>query len=168
MDWEQWQWKITLHSPKLQHRWNLTIRLFSVISRTLIGGEFLLLQSVYSTAPADRAIWIRVYLGVIAKKGYSTFPQSPGREPHHQMQFSVIPRLLIGLGWEVLPLFRGAVGVFYSHPPASWAILMRLRQIIDQKTRGNTLFCWFLQDIWSHTQRRDGEKIEVTLAESAT
>ena len=26
------------HSPKLQHHWNLTIRLFSVISRTLIRG----------------------------------------------------------------------------------------------------------------------------------
>ena len=28
---ERWQWRGTLHSPKLQHRWNLTIRLFSVI-----------------------------------------------------------------------------------------------------------------------------------------
>ena len=27
-----------LHSPKLQYYWSLTIRLFSVISRTLIGG----------------------------------------------------------------------------------------------------------------------------------
>ena len=26
------------HSPKPQHHWNLTIRLFSVVSRTLIGG----------------------------------------------------------------------------------------------------------------------------------
>ena len=26
------------HSPKLHHCWNLTIRLFSVISRTLVGG----------------------------------------------------------------------------------------------------------------------------------
>ena len=26
------------HSLKLQHHWNLTIRLFSVISRTLVGG----------------------------------------------------------------------------------------------------------------------------------
>ena len=29
----------TPHSPKLQHHWNLTIRLFSVISRKLVGGE---------------------------------------------------------------------------------------------------------------------------------
>ena len=33
-----------LHSPKLQHYWNLNIRLFSVISRTLIGGGLTPLQ----------------------------------------------------------------------------------------------------------------------------
>ena len=45
--WEQWQWKGALHSPKLQHHWNLTIRLFGVISRTLIGrwGRTPLLRS---------------------------------------------------------------------------------------------------------------------------
>ena len=31
--WERWQWRGTLHSLKLQHSWNLIIRLFSVISR---------------------------------------------------------------------------------------------------------------------------------------
>ena len=31
--WEQWQWRSTLYSPKLQLYWNLTIRLFNVISR---------------------------------------------------------------------------------------------------------------------------------------
>ena len=35
--WERWQWRGTPHSPKLQDCWNLTIRLFSVISRTLVG-----------------------------------------------------------------------------------------------------------------------------------
>ena len=34
--WEQWQWRGTLHSPKLQHYWSLTIRLFNAISRTFI------------------------------------------------------------------------------------------------------------------------------------
>ena len=33
----QWQWRGTLHSPKLQS-WSLTIRLFRVISRTHMGG----------------------------------------------------------------------------------------------------------------------------------
>ena len=38
--WEQWQWRGTAHSPKLQHYWNLTIRLFSVISGTFVTGVF--------------------------------------------------------------------------------------------------------------------------------
>ena len=36
-------------------------------------------------------------------------------EPHHQMQFSVIPRILVEKG--VLHLFRDTVSVFYNH---SW------------------------------------------------
>ena len=36
--WEQWQWKGTSHSPKLPYYWNLTVRLFSVISRILVRG----------------------------------------------------------------------------------------------------------------------------------
>ena len=49
----------TTHSPKLQHCWNLTIRLFSVISRTLVGGSYPYaeVQSVYFTASADREIF---------------------------------------------------------------------------------------------------------------
>ena len=39
--WEQWQWRGTMHSPKLQHYWSLTIILVSVVSRTLIGGGVL-------------------------------------------------------------------------------------------------------------------------------
>ena len=31
--------RVTLHSLKLQHYWNITILFFSVISRTLVGGE---------------------------------------------------------------------------------------------------------------------------------
>ena len=47
----------TLHSPKIQHYWSLTIRLFSVISRTLVGESYpsAEMQSVCSTAPADLA-----------------------------------------------------------------------------------------------------------------
>ena len=44
-------------SPKIKHYWNLTIRLFSVISRNSFGGSFPSTekQSVYSTAPANWA-----------------------------------------------------------------------------------------------------------------
>ena len=48
----------SLHSPKLQHYWNSSIRLFSDISRTLVWGVFspsAEMQSVYSAAPATWA-----------------------------------------------------------------------------------------------------------------
>ena len=41
---EWWQWRGTLHSPKIRHYWNLTLRLFSVICRTLVGGGVTPLQ----------------------------------------------------------------------------------------------------------------------------
>ena len=37
--WEQWQRKGTPLSLKHQHCWSLTIRMFNVISRTLVGGS---------------------------------------------------------------------------------------------------------------------------------
>ena len=44
--------------PKPQHYWSLTIRLFSVIYRRLVGKSYRLaeMQSVYSTAPAHWAV----------------------------------------------------------------------------------------------------------------
>ena len=42
--WEQWRWRGTPYSLKLQHHWNLTIRLFSVISGHSLGGGILLLR----------------------------------------------------------------------------------------------------------------------------
>ena len=41
---EWFQWRGTLHSPKLQHYWNLTIRLFHVISRIPVGEGLTPLQ----------------------------------------------------------------------------------------------------------------------------
>ena len=35
--WQRWLSRGILHSPKFQHYWSLTIRLFSVIYRTLVG-----------------------------------------------------------------------------------------------------------------------------------
>ena len=39
--WERWQWRGTLYPLSLQHYWDLTIRLFSVISWTLVVGGVL-------------------------------------------------------------------------------------------------------------------------------
>ena len=74
--WEQWQWRGAPHYPKLQHQWNLTIRLFSVISRTLIGvGVYpsAEVQSVYSTAWADSASfypWLLFVFYLLECKGW--------------------------------------------------------------------------------------------------
>ena len=47
--------KETPHSLKLEHYRNLTIILFSILSRTLVGesNPFAHMQSVYSIAPVD-------------------------------------------------------------------------------------------------------------------
>ena len=62
--WEWWQWKGALHSTNLQHYWNLTIRLFSVISGTLVADRSYPStekQSVYSIDPAN-TIFDKKYL----------------------------------------------------------------------------------------------------------
>ena len=39
LTWKRWQWRGTPHSPKLQYYLSLSIRLLSVISRTLVAGR---------------------------------------------------------------------------------------------------------------------------------
>ena len=40
--WEQWQWNESLrNAAKVQHYWSLTIRLFSIVFRRLVGGGVL-------------------------------------------------------------------------------------------------------------------------------
>ena len=47
-------------------------------------------------------------------KGHSTFIKAPGLEPHHQMQFSVILRILIGAGYPSAEVWSA-----YSAAPAA-------------------------------------------------
>ena len=68
--WERWQWRGTPHSPKLQHYWNFTIRLLSVISWTLVGGVLPLFrkQLSFSKASGKTIInikWTKNYTNVI-------------------------------------------------------------------------------------------------------
>ena len=55
---------VTPHFPKLKHHWNLTIRLFSVISGHSLEKSYpsAEMQSVYSTALAE---WAKVDCGFI-------------------------------------------------------------------------------------------------------
>ena len=52
---------------------------------------------------------VKVNLGVMAMKGYSTSPEGPGLEFHYQMQFNVISRTLVGEG-----VLSSEADVFYS------------------------------------------------------
>ena len=76
--WERWQWRGTPHSPKLLHYWSLTIRLFSVISRTIVGRGFTPLQR------CSRCVLLSQPTGLDDKRfnPYSSDPrnwnQSPG------------------------------------------------------------------------------------------
>ena len=42
--WERWQWRGSPHSPKFQHYCSLTLRLFRVVSRTLVARGLTPLQ----------------------------------------------------------------------------------------------------------------------------
>ena len=103
---ERWRWRGTPHSPKLQLCWKLSIRLFSVISRTLFGGSYpsAEVQSVYSTAPADWAIQnLSLTIRLV----------------------NVIRALFVGGGF---PFWRDAVGVFFSISRFcfEWIVLIEL------------------------------------------
>ena len=59
--WEPWQWRGTPHSPKLQYYLNLTISLFSVISKTLVLPFSKEAVSVFYTASwLGNLVWVWV------------------------------------------------------------------------------------------------------------
>ena len=58
----------------------------------------------------------RVDLGVMAMKGIFYIPKAPVREPHHQMQFGVIPRRLLARGWGIIPLRRCSQHILQPSP----------------------------------------------------
>ena len=71
--WDQKPWMDTPQSPKLQRHWNLTIRLFILISRTLVG-VVLFLCMLYSrnhnidirTSMNERThVFIKIYLSLL-------------------------------------------------------------------------------------------------------
>ena len=65
--WERWQWRGIPHSPKFQHYWDLTITLFSVKTRTLVGvgsNSSVEMHLVYSTDPAN---WVTAELDLLHK-----------------------------------------------------------------------------------------------------
>ena len=99
------------------HSWSKTF-IFQAIQlseKALIQTiQFCINIQFSSISPIDRALsdttWVD--LGTMAMKRYSAFPKAPtSLEPHHQIVWCHIQNTLRGV---VLPLGRGAVGVFYS------------------------------------------------------
>ena len=90
--WEQWQWRGTPHSPKLQHYWNPTIRLFSIISMTLTGLILPFCREAVSV------FYSSSQMGLV-RRGVLTESEHTRREG------------------GVLPVYRDVVGVFYCRNP---------------------------------------------------
>ena len=64
---------------------------------------------------------VSVNLGVMAIKGYYTFPRPPELGSHHQMQFSVILKTLTFRRWSY-PSAENTARVFLA-PPTRWIYL---------------------------------------------
>ena len=134
--WERRQWRGTPHSPKLQYYRSLTIRLFSVIYRTLVRWESYLSaekQSDYYTAAADWAR-VRVDLETIAMKRYSTLLKAPELELAIK-HFCAISRTLVVNGG--LTLFqRGKTPMHnesaYSTHPDDWTFVDGMIQRLEE------------------------------------
>ena len=117
-----------LHSPKLQYYWSFTIRLFNVISKTLVEGSCLWAEtlSVYSTIPVDWAEMVSHHIQdarcgmvvIFCRDAADTF-YSPSRlswdglvsYPRHSL-------------WDGLPFCRDAVGAFHSLSRLRWDSLV--------------------------------------------
>ena len=86
--WKQWQTG-TLHSTKLQHYSSLTIRLFSIISRTLVGG---------SLTPLQRYIWciLQNPLADLDLRRYKTRHLQTNKMKRSLFQAAVVSILLYG------------------------------------------------------------------------
>ena len=79
--------------PKLQHYLNLTIRLFSVISMTLVARWGFYppaeMQSVYSTAPSNwPSIYIYIVRILIIHRCMYVCNCNPGKKAHHSKIFT--------------------------------------------------------------------------------
>ena len=122
--WERWQWRGTPHSPKLQHYWNFSIRLFCVISRKLVWWGVTPLQkcSPCFCCPnrlAKRFIVIIVYI-------YIYIYISLNRKSEFIRNLSYWPEVFRGFNLEF---------IFYALCPKK-----------SDRVQFCQLFCWWLMD----------------------
>ena len=108
---------------------------------------------------------VRIDLGVMAMKWFFTLPRAPEEEPHNQMQFSVIPwiLLLVGLSplqgtWHILSQvlirkgkFRHVVTHFFVDIISLWTNLKTEQQevVFSNWSRKDLFFNkLYLTDNW--------------------
>ena len=99
-----WQWRAILNSPKFQTYWNLTIRLLSIISRTLFGRVLLLCRDAVNVVccPGRRSHKTLVARVLLLCRDAVSVVCSSGR---------ISLKTLVA---RVLPLCRDVVGVVCS------------------------------------------------------
>ena len=108
-EWERWQWKYTPHSLKLPQFLNLTIRLFSVISKTFNGGLTPLQRcSRYIIQPQPT---VSVISRTLVGGGLTPLQKSSRCILKPQLTGPVISRTLVGM---LLTYGGETVGVFYN------------------------------------------------------
>ena len=82
---------------------------------------------------------VTVDQSVMAMKGYSTLPKSKELEPHHQMQFSVVPRTLLFF------FFCGEEGYLSAVSKSACGLpLMDILALADQQKFTFISFVWTL------------------------
>ena len=98
-----------------------------ILNNSVLRNNSLVLFDPYIGPYQVLPLWFMMDLGAMAMKGYSAFPIAPVLlEPHYQIVHCHI-RTLVG---EVLPLFREAVGVFYSPSQLADLLILRILAVI--------------------------------------
>ena len=145
--WEQWQWCVAPHSPKLQPQWNFTIRLFSVIIRILLGaGSLTLLQrcsrSILQPQPTGQIIvWsclsvsVSVFLSLIiftsfflSFSGCITFWPCLSVALSLSLSLSLLSYLPLSLCLSFFLSFSGCITVWSCLSLPSWRNVYRCRK----------------------------------------
>ena len=93
------------------------------------------LSDPYMGPKQGMPMWVRVDLGIIAMKEYSTFCKAPELEPCHQIQFRVISRRFVGGGGGSNP--SAEILSAYSPVPAGYFYFMDSNKKLEKKLDGN-------------------------------
>ena len=102
-------------------------------------------------------LWIRVNLGIMAMKGFFTFPKAPELKLHHFRQFSFISRTLVGWGFDpsaVLQLIYSTDTSWLSWRKHEWCMklyeLFLYISLVKFTVKFTTLFIrkWLQQEVF--------------------